>query len=464
MQALTRTVVIAFVLLLALPWTAALAAGRSALQSELVVDATIDDVDAKPGDGACATARRDCTLRAALQEANALPGRQTVVIPPGVFRLTRPGAFEDAGDSGDLDVTGDVDLRGAGVTTTMIVAVALDRVLDIGPRTRTLTATISNVTLRGGAAPNEVLLENTGGGGVRIGNASQVSIQDSVITENTTTTDGGGLLNLGQVRLTRTAVTYNVAEGQGGGIATIGGASRLALHQTLIDGNEAHAGAGILISGPLDDLPRRAGVTIRRSTISHNRCANIGGGVLADRGTLTIESSTISGNVCGSAGGILNDGGTVVTLRFSTISGNRAELGGGIMDVHGEGADRFRLEGSILAGNLASQFPDCYGPLTSLGSSLVGSDDGCFADLGPDDLVNVAPRLSPLERYGPFSFGHRPLRDSPALDAAGTCPLTDQRGQLRPLDGDGDGVARCDMGAVEAEYVPVTIFLPQIQQ
>jgi hypothetical protein len=29
------------------------------------------------------------------------------------------------------------------------------------------------------------------------------------------------------------------------------------------------------------------------------------------------------------------------------------------------------------------------------------------------------------------------------------CPAVDQRGLLRPRDGDGDGHARCDRGAVE---------------
>jgi hypothetical protein len=40
-----------------------------------------------------------------------------------------------------------------------------------------------------------------------------------------------------------------------------------------------------------------------------------------------------------------------------------------------------------------------------------------------------------------------------------TCPASDQRGKPRPVDGDGDGTAVCDMGAYE--YYP-TVYLPLV--
>jgi CSLREA domain-containing protein len=50
-----------------------LATPLSAQAKSFTVTSTIDAVDAVPGDGVCATAANQCTLRAAIQEANATP-------------------------------------------------------------------------------------------------------------------------------------------------------------------------------------------------------------------------------------------------------------------------------------------------------------------------------------------------------------------------------------------------------
>ncbi len=47
------------------------------------VDTELDSIDADPGDGDCADAESRCSLRAAIMEANALPGRQRIELPAG---------------------------------------------------------------------------------------------------------------------------------------------------------------------------------------------------------------------------------------------------------------------------------------------------------------------------------------------------------------------------------------------
>src|SRR5947207_2144871 len=67
------------------------------------VNSTSDAVDANPGNGVCETTAGNgvCTLRAAIQEANATPGSNDIIVPAGTYALTKTGAAEDAAAAGD---------------------------------------------------------------------------------------------------------------------------------------------------------------------------------------------------------------------------------------------------------------------------------------------------------------------------------------------------------------------------
>jgi CSLREA domain-containing protein len=100
----------------------------SASASTFTVDSTTDAVDANPGDAVCATAGGACTLRAAVQEANGLPGPDEVDIPAGTYRLAIDGAGEDAATTGDLDVTEQLTVIGASARTVTLSARPTDDV------------------------------------------------------------------------------------------------------------------------------------------------------------------------------------------------------------------------------------------------------------------------------------------------------------------------------------------------
>ena len=85
--------------------------------------------------------------------------------------------------------------------------------------------------------------------------------------------------------------------------------------------------------------------------------------------------------------------------------------------------------------------------------------NGTYVNSGAHDLCQD-PQLS-----GPFSgntYGMLPNSGSPAIDAGDNtvCPSTDYRGLGRPVDGNGNGNAVCDMGAYEHQSL---VFLPVIQ-
>ena len=80
----------------------------------IIVNTTADAVDANPGDGVCDDGTGNCTLRAAIMEANALAGADTITVPAGTYTLAIAGTDEDAGATGDLDITDDLTIVGAG--------------------------------------------------------------------------------------------------------------------------------------------------------------------------------------------------------------------------------------------------------------------------------------------------------------------------------------------------------------
>src|SRR5262245_49290658 len=124
------------------------------------VNNTGDAVDANIGNGICATAAGVCTLRAAIQEANASAAADMINLPAGTYTLTRTGRNEDNAVTGDLDITRPLTITGAGATSTYINAGGIDRVFDIYDTAS--PTTISSVTIYGGNPAGS--FQNFGGG------------------------------------------------------------------------------------------------------------------------------------------------------------------------------------------------------------------------------------------------------------------------------------------------------------
>jgi hypothetical protein len=189
---------------------------------------------------------------------------------------------------------------------------------------------------------------------------------------------------------------------------------------------------------------------------------------VANGGTLIITNSTITGNTAYSFGGGIANSGTL-TVTNSTITGNAATGGGyygGYGGVHSSGT--LTLARTLITGNTASSGPEMTNPGTVLadnhnlfgvnGTAGVEGFTPGATDIVPPAGVQLADILDPtLALHGGPTQTHALVPGSPAIDAGGlVCmdatgdPLTtDQRGRPRVVDGDGDGTAACDIGAVE---------------
>jgi len=378
-----------FVLLLATPVPATV----------FTVNTTSDGVNP----GACSPPIGTCTLREAVIEANAHPGDDEIDVPAGTYALTVPGANEDDAQTGDLDLTslGDdkITIAGAGSGVTIIdgqQAEDPDRVFD-----NFIDATLTGLTIRNGHATAGLAQ------GGAIYNGGTLTLTDVVIT-GSSAASGGGILSNGPVTMTNCSVSGNTAVTRGGGI----------------ESNDDLVGEGVTISG---------------------NTADRGGGISNDF-TLTFTNVTVSGNTASTSGGGLRTS-AVATLTNVTFSGNGAPTGGAI-----DNLGDVTLAGVIVANSTGS--PNCA---LALGSTLLSSgynlDSGSSCGLSAvGDLSNTDPQLDTLRDNGGPTLTHALLAGSPAIDAGSPdCPppAKDQRGIDRPADGNLDGTATCDIGAVE---------------
>jgi CSLREA domain-containing protein len=264
---------------------AAFAAGEGSVEDlcrtpTYVVSSTADGVDVDPGDGRCADGAERCTLRAAIQEANARRGTDVIALRAGIYLLEREGAGEDVSERGDLDLTDGAVLCGEAASTTVLDAQRLDRALHVH---RNVSASIVGLTVQGGKAEGD-------GGGI-LNDAGILTLVRMTVHANESEKNGGGIGNAsgGRLSVSGTAITWNRSVGSGGGIANAGEASLVS--STLGRNTAALSGGGIAQSG--GSFAELVNVTIAQNG------APSGGGIFSDSDRLFIGSSIVSDSVTG---------------------------------------------------------------------------------------------------------------------------------------------------------------------
>ncbi len=465
----------AIILLIICIWTTS----AIAEQRRYVSPAGIDTVNS------CTNAEAPCgSIKHAIGQAN---DGDLIDIADGIY--TEEGIMVDKS----------ILIQGKGSDETVIqaahtVMVALDRVLSIPEN---VTVTIADLTIRHGKSPS-AHQDIPGGGGIL--NFGELTINNTKVTNNTTgikfggdntvSSDGGGIANFGSLTLNYSTVSYNSTgfvfdgiSGFGGGIFNLG---TLRINYSSVSNNVTEDG---LTSGQGGGIANGGLVIINNSCCNNNRTGNTtgnagtnpsghGGGIYSPGGTIMMNNCTVSGNHTGQItgdGGIpdnseINNGGGLfsygdIIIQNSTIVNNNADNGngGGIWISIG----KLEMGNTILAGNIINNGhgADCLGVLTSKGYNLIGDTNGCNINGDQSgNILDIAPKISSLEKNGGPTKTHALMQNSPAIDAGdlkcvdldGIEMTIDQRGQPRPVDGDGDKIATCDIGAFE--------FLPDINE
>ena len=217
--------------------------------------------------------------------------------PKGTFTLTIPGANEDADATGDLDIKGNVTIKGKNASSTIIDGNNLDRVIQV----LSGKVQISGVTIQHGRS-----------------------------------NEGGGLLNSGgKVTLTSVIIANNVAAGTTGanGVIGAGGGTVGGVGSNGSSGGSTFGGGIANQTGSL---------IISKSTISSNQAIGGNGGqgggggfgqgtgnVVGTDGQSGTGGAGGAGGSAGSAfgGGVFIAAGTTLSISDTAFSSNVA-IGG----------------------------------------------------------------------------------------------------------------------------------------
>ncbi|BBP81857.1 hypothetical protein PHLH8_14990 [Pseudomonas sp. Pc102] len=409
----------------------------------------------KTGDSDDGVCNADCSLREAIAYAAAQPGSHRIQLAEGRYVLDPGGAARAGADDG-LVVSGELTLVGAGAGKTLLDGGRHGRLFSVSEGARLHLEQLSlrngRSATRGGALLNEgeTTLEHVElrdnqvyaidpgpdhGWGGAIANYGWLDIRSSHLVDNqafSETTDevrGGGLYNAGQLRMRNSTLVHNnssngVDNGFGGGLYNQGLAD--IARSTLVRNSQGEGGLGAailntgvlrLVNSTLSNNPTYFG----RGVLVNGRPQGQGGeGAQALLGNVTIAGN---GNY-----GLMNFASMAV--RNSLVAGNR----------------HINDDSEVFVRNCLNQ-----GRSFDVRGLMLGRDGhGCSADLPLDDALTFTRVLEPLSA-APGAPPLHPLRaGSPAIDAGvGSCTASDQRKVLRPQDGNGDGVAGCDLGAYE---------------
>ncbi len=394
-----------------------LAAGCGPLSSNFTVNSTSDSGDSSPGDGTCRTAASatECTLRAALEETNALAGTQTILfnLPAGddfihpasaLPEITQPvvidGTTQPGFDGGKPVVHVDGSHLGAAPPTS---GFKIPNVLDVTIKALQILrftnhgienygnltldhleiaanqasgidsfkasdgihVSLNNSTVFENAGPgvnginthftmDHVTMDRNTGGGLRVTGGS-LSLDHGGVADNAVPTDGGGIFlsMAGSPIIRNTTIEGNTSGLKGGGLFlwNLPGAMMM-VENTTFDGNYGYDGGGIYIDAGTSHLSA--------STLINNRAKHHGGGVFVNTNnnpTLWVENGTVigrvgEGNIANSAPASNGLGGGIYNLKNLNISDSSIEGNTGD-GIYNNGGE-IRIQDSSVSANTLS--------------------------------------------------------------------------------------------------------------
>lgn len=294
------------------------------------------------------------SLREAIKLANAASTTDTIF-----FDASLAGQTITLGS--ELTITDDLIMTGLGADQLTISGNNNTRIFNInnGQADTFIDVEISGLTLTKGSARQ----------GGAIYNYENISLTDTLITENSASNEGAAIYSgQGSVTMSGSRLSVNIAD-RGAGIFAIN--SILTLDTSTFSGNTVTRDGAAIYNIFYIPYPELNPSTITECTFVENTAAGNGGGVYNSGGIINVSDSTFSEHQAVLGGGIYsksNGHSGNISIINSTFSDNtEVESGGGIY-VDGIGLS---VEGSHFTGNAA------------IGESTTGRGGGIYSINGP---------------------------------------------------------------------------------
>lgn len=282
--------------------------------ASFVVTGSGDSNDLTAFDNLCLDSNGECTLRAAIQQANALAGSDTIT-----FAFSTPTTINLR--LGELSVSQSVTIIGSGarnLTVQRDSSIALARVFNVqAPFSDAAIVNISGVTVANGKMGTDF------GGGVRNAPGNTLTLSGVIVRDNTAEV-GAGFLNYGTLNIVNSTITNNIANSEGGGLHNQSIGTVNIANTTFSNNAATNFGGGIATFNR---------TTLNNVTLSNNRAGIRGGGIYNDNVSISLRNTIAANNTCPNGPNLY---GSTFTSRGSNLIANAAGSSGFTNGVNGD--------------------------------------------------------------------------------------------------------------------------------
>jgi hypothetical protein len=320
------------------------------------------------------------------------------------------------------------------------------------------------VTVVGGAVYQNSANSSNGGGFANYGTTALLTLKGVEIFDNYALNDGGGVWTWSRTRIEDSIIRNNDSDSDGGGVFHYDGHLEIARTAILSNTTEGNGGG-------THSVLATAYMTMTESTVGFNSTGVFGGGIYGNSANITLRNVTVTGNSASAESGGIGIFMGSIDMAHVSITNNSTSGSGDIAGGIGIFSPVAVARNVIIIGNTApnSDTKDCWADSTTFsgfGYNLVGTGTCTSHFIGgsisssadPAAMINANAHLNGhaflLTHSLPSGSWAKATPWASCMTNDGSFLLTDQRGTPRPSG------SSCDVGAYQTGsgfFLPIVV-------